>query len=407
MGVDTMQLEVLGSASASSTDPAATRWFGVGRSADTDSARAGAQAAELAMRGADGKLVVVFASEAHDLAALLGGIRTRTSDIPLIGCSTAGEIASDGPGDAGVVVVALGGPGFVARTAVARGVAVRLRDAGAEVAACAGTAPGHGHQALLLLSDGLAGDQTEIVRGAYSVMGAATPLVGGCAGDDLHMHRTRQLYGGEVLDDAVVGAWLASDAPLGIGVQHGWRRVGNPMLVTGSEGSKVLCLDDQPALDVYIERLQPPAEAQASPEAFTNFALTHPLGLSRRSGEEVRFVAGADFAQRSLNCIAAVPQGALVWMMEGDDDSVLAATDAACQEALGALGGHTPIGMLAFDCIARRGVLGDEGIKREVDRITGHAGGGPVAGFYTYGEIARTHGVNGFHNQTLVVLALA
>jgi hypothetical protein len=30
-----------------------------------------------------------------------------------------------------------------------------------------------------------------------------------------------------------------------------------------------------------------------------------------------------------------------------------------------------------------------------------------VAGFYTYGEIARTHGVSGFHNQTLVVLAFA
>jgi hypothetical protein len=402
-----MQTEALESASASSAEPAATRWFGVGRSSDADSARAGAEAAELAMRGADGKLVVVFASEAHDLAVLLGGVRTQTSEIPLIGCSTAGEIASDGPGDAGVVVVALGGPGFVARTAVARGVAVRLRDAGAEVAACAGTAPGNGHQALLLLSDGLAGDQTEIVRGAYSVMGAATPLVGGCAGDDLHMQRTRQLYGGEVLDDAVVGAWLASDAPLGIGVQHGWRRVGSPMLVTGSEGSKVLSLDDQPALDVYIERLRPPADAQRSPEAFTNFSLTHPLGLSRRSGEEVRFVAGADLEERSLNCIAAVPQGALVWMMEGDDDSVLAATDAACQEALSALGGQTPIGMLAFDCIARRGVLGEAGIKREVDRITGHADGGSVAGFYTYGEIARTHGVNGFHNQTLVVLALA
>jgi hypothetical protein len=94
-------------------------------------------------------------------------------------------------------------------------------------------------------------------------------------------------------------------------------------------------------------------------------------------------------------------------MMEGDDDSVLAATDAACREALAALNGQAPIGMLAFDCIARRGVLGPDGIKREVDRIAEHAAPGPVAGFYTYGEIARTRGVNGFHNQTLVVLALA
>jgi hypothetical protein len=30
-----------------------------------------------------------------------------------------------------------------------------------------------------------------------------------------------------------------------------------------------------------------------------------------------------------------------------------------------------------------------------------------VAGFYTYGEIARTHGMSGFHNQTLVVLSIS
>jgi hypothetical protein len=62
--------------------------------------------------------------------------------------------------------------------------------------------------------------------------------------------------------------------------------------------------------------------------------------------------------------------------------------------------------LLAFDCIARRGVLGDEGISREVQRIADAAPGTPVAGFNTYGEIARTRGVGGFHNQTLVVLAV-
>ena len=32
--------------------------------------------------------------------------------------------------------------------------------------------------------------------------------------------------------------------------------------------------------------------------------------------------------------------------------------------------------------------------------------GATAAGFSTYGEIARTHGSSGFHNQTLVVLAV-
>jgi hypothetical protein len=39
--------------------------------------------------------------------------------------------------------------------------------------------------------------------------------------------------------------------------------------------------------------------------------------------------------------------------------------------------------------------------------VAAHAGAAPVAGFYTYGEIARTKGVSGFHNQTLVVLAIS
>ena len=30
----------------------------------------------------------------------------------------------------------------------------------------------------------------------------------------------------------------------------------------------------------------------------------------------------------------------------------------------------------------------------------------PTAGFYTYGEFARVRGASGFHNQTLVTLAI-
>ena len=147
------------------------------------------------------------------------------------------------------------------------------------------------------------------------------------------------LYGEQVLRDAVIGVALGSEAPLGIGVQHGWRRVGEPVLVTRSAGNRVYTLDDRPALDVYLERLGAPA---TDPAEFTRFALSHPLGLGRRSGEDhVRFVGDADFEDRSLGCIASVPQGAIAWFMEGDAESVLAATDNACAEALSVLEGAT------------------------------------------------------------------
>ena len=390
-----------------SLSPSPDRWLAVGQSDAIDARLAGRAAATRALQGTDPKLLVVFCCEGYDLAELVEGVRDAAGDTPMIGCSTAGEISGAGPGDAGVVVTALGGPGFDAATASADAAGGRLREAGAEVAAAIDRVEDKAHRVLLLLTDGLAGDQSEIVRGAYRVVGAEIPLVGGCAGDDLRMTGTAQLHDGKVLRHAVVGAAITSDAPLGIGVRHGWRRVGRPMVVTRSEGHHVHQLDDAPALDVYLQRLGAPAAAWDDPQAFTLFAMTHPLGISRRSGEEVRFVAGADFTDRSLQCIAQVPQGGLTWFMEGDDASVLEATDAACHDALAGLDGRPPLGFMAFDCIARRGVLGEAGIQAEVDRIASFAAGAPVAGFYTYGEIARTHGISGFHNQTLVVLAVA
>lgn len=384
------------------------RWVSVGQSTETDSYTAGIEAATLAVAGRSAALLIVFCSDSHDLEQLLAGINETSGNAPLIGCSTAGEIATAGPADLSVVITALGGEGFSVATAASTLDGDRLSEGGAAVASSLANVEEREHRVLLLLTDGLAGDQQEIVRGAYAVAGAGIPLVGGCAGDDLKMTATAQLHGTEVLKNSVVAAAIASDAPLGIGVRHGWRRVGDPMVVTKSSDNRVYALDDQLALDVYLARLDAPAEAAVDAAAFTRFAMTHPLGLVRRSQEEhVRFVADANFEDRSLGCIAEVPQGGMAWFMQGDDDSVLEATDQACSDALEALDGNRPLGLLAFDCIARRGILGDSGIRGEIERIADRAGGAPIAGFYTYGEIARTAGVAGFHNQTLVVLAVS
>jgi hypothetical protein len=388
------------------TPPA--RWVGLGNSSDPDASKAGREATAQALEAGPAKCLIVFASPDYDLDELTGSIHRSAEGAEVVGCSTAGEIATNGPGDASVVVLALGGEGLSVATAAAGEASSRLRDAGAEAAACLSRVEDRPYRVLMLLTDGLAGDQQEIVRGAYSVVGASVPLVGGCAGDNLEMRETLQLYGDQVLRDAVIGIGIASDSPLGIGVRHGWREVGEPMLVTESSATRVYTLDDRPALDVYLERLEAPEDARTDPAAFTRFAMTHPFGVSTRAAEtQIRYIADANFDDRSIGCIAEVPQGGLTWLMEGDSGSVLDATDAACADALGALDGHRPLGVVAFDCIARRGVLGEEGIKREIERIGQRVDGVPVAGFYTYGEIARTRGIAGFHNQTLVVLALS
>lgn len=386
---------------------ARTRWVGVGHApaAAGDARDAGRRAAATAVQGSDPALLLVFATPYADLGEIARGVRSHVdADVPVIGCTTSGEISGLTVGSGGVVVVALGGPGLTARTAAA-GLADGPRAAGIAAAGCVADLD-RPHRALLLLTEGLTGSRSEIVRGAYSVVGAGVPLVGGCAGDELAMARTEQLHGDEVLSDAVVAAAIGSDAPIGIGVGHGWRRVGEPIVVTASDGDRILRLDDRPALDFFLERLGAPPGVGPEDEEWQMRALSHPLGLSRPGGEEVRAVIGVDHTDRALLC-GDVPQGTMVWIMQGDAETIQAGTAIACDEALAALDGRAPVGVVAFDCAARRNILGADGVVEEVELMAERLGGAPVGGFYTYGEIARTRGSRGVHNATLVLLALA
>ena len=388
--------------------PDGRRWMGVGRSGLDRSHDAGCEAATQALAMEDPKLLVVFCSDRYELADLLAGVSECSGGVPLIGCTSAGEIAADGASDRGVVITALGGPGFSVATGKGDSAGGGPRAAGAAAAACVAELEHRENEVLMLLTDGVIGDKQEIVRGVNEVVGAGTPLVGGCAGDDMKMEKTFQFHRGEILSEGVVAAAISSDAPIGIGWRHGWERVGEPMLVTRASGDRVVEIDDSPALDVYLERLDAPPEVRADSAEFTRWARTHPLGLGRRpTGQEpVRCVNEAGFADRTLGCTTAVPEGGMTWFMHGDEESILRSAEGACRDALDALDGNRAIGIVAFDCIGRRGVLGEEGIQAEVERIeaTGEA---PVSGFYTYGEIARRRGVNAFHSQTLVTLAFA
>jgi len=373
-----------------------------GVSTSSSARTAGRDAAADACGGDAAALLVVLVSSALDPQDVLAGIRDVAPTAPLIGCSTAGEITTSGAVSGSVVVAALGGDGFRARTAHAEIEDGDTRTAGRRLAAQLVEDVDGG--TMLLLSDALGGDQQQLVRGVYDVLGAGVRVVGGCAGDDLAMRRTTQFQGQAVLRNSVVGAMVHSTGPIGIGLSHGWRRTGEPMVVTAAEGTTVLALDDRPALDVYLEALDAPAALVHDRAGLTRFALRHPLGIERFRGEEIRFISGANPQRRSLECLATVPVGAVAHLMEGDEDSVLQATTAAGRQAIAALDGLPPIGAIAFDCIARRGVLEPGGVEAEVERLA-ETIDAPIIGFYTYGEIARIEGPRGFHNQTLVVAA--
>jgi len=396
----------------------------VGQSSEPDARRAGVRAAGDALQGDTATLLIVFCPATLDLPAVLDGICSVTDDATLIaGCTTYGEICSArSPGtrpgmDHTVVVAALGGPGFEAVGVADRDATAHRRESGATVAeAMAGlTLP---HRILLMFADGLSREQHEIVRGAYARVGATVPIVGGCAADDLEYRRTYQFLGTgagvELLQDGLVGVALGSVSPLGAGIAHGWTKVGDPMVVTSSSGGKVRLLDDEPAAQVYWSRVAPDAMPLADVAAlrerdlttFREILVRNPLGLSRRTGEDLRVVHDIDLDDGSLLCLADVPEGALAWAMRTDPDALIEAAARSAESAIDAVGGRSPLGFLVFDCGARKLRLGDEGLLAEQDAVGKVGGGAPYAGFYTYGEIGRLQGALGMHQLTVVTLAL-
>jgi hypothetical protein len=398
--------------------PPAARWVAVGRSLASSGRRAAAEAATAALAGGEeASLLIVFSSAQYDTDEVLTGIRAVTpGSVRVVGGTAMGEIATPGEGfeDLGiapaVVVMALGGSGFEIATTVVRRASSARWDAGVAAAEVMDqlTSP---HQVMLMIADGLTREQHELVRGAYSVLGAPVPIVGGCSADNLEYLHTSQFHGTgasiERLDDSIVAIGLGSNAPIGVGLSHGWVKHGEPMVVTSSIGGEVLTLDDEPAIDVYLRRIGAERSLLDDPAKFREVAFQHPLGMSRRSGEDIRVVHEADAERGSLLCLSDVPQGGLVWTMTTDSAALIAAAGASCETAVQGLGGDEPLGMLVFDCGARKMRLDPEELRAEQATIGAASRGAPFAGFYTFGEIGRTSGARGMHHLTVVTLALA
>lgn len=378
----------------------------MGRSELPDPAAAGETAVTTALAGRRAELLIVFSSDVYDPEPLVAAIHPHAQGASLIGCSTAGEISAEGAGDESVIVVALGGAGISARTAAGPDASGGLRGAGANAASCISDLEPSDNRLMILLTDGRAGDQAEVIRGVHEVVGSGVPLAGGCAGDGVRGSGTFQFHGDQVLRDAVVAAAISSDGPIGLGWSHGWEPVGEPVLITNSTGNRICEIDDRPALDAYLDHLDAPESVRIDHDAFTEWARLRPLGLGRRrTGQQpARCVIDADFEERSLICTAEVPQGGLAWFMHGDAVSVLNSTRTACGEAISALGDGPPVGLIAFNCIGRRGILKPDGIREEATLLA-ECAGAPFAGLFTLGEFARTTGVNAIHSQTLVALA--
>ncbi len=384
-----------------------------GRSTRPDSVAAVREAVAEARRGLGGQKPLVgfvFAAPEHDLSAVIADGQTAAG-APLLCCTTAGEITENGLTHGGIAALLVAGDGLLVQPALARDVkaapaqaAAALRRAGRERRPEA-ERRGLPHEISVLLVDGLAGTGEILVEEMWRDHGALDELVGGAAGDEGKFARTQVGAGADAASDAAAAVHIFAREAWGIGVDHGLSPSSGPMRVTKARGNVIYELDGAPAFEAYQNFARRRGES-IEPEKASSYLINHELGVfifDKLRKARAPLAVGTD---GSLSCAADVPQGAAVAILDGKPDDLVAAAKNAAGEAAERLKGRRAAGVLLFDCICRGTILGKD-FGREIEAVRSVFPDVPIAGFLTYGEIARYSGrLDGWHNATAVVAAI-
>lgn len=372
------------------------------------SEEAGKELATQALEALNGQLpsvFILFASSAYNYEVLLQSINRNCTPEILIGCSSAGEFTSANfeTDSASAVVI------YSTDMVFSAGLGIGIKNSRNQVVQEL-LSPLKGlnkfeypFQSGLILADALSGHTDEIIDMLTEKTGTYQ-FFGGGAGDNANFQKTHVFYGEEAFTDAAVILEILSKKPLGIGVRHGWKPVGEKMRVTASEGMRIISLNGAPAAEVFREY----ADATGQLLDFSNpipFFLHNILGIETEQGFKLR-VPLASQIDGSIACASDIPNGSIISFMAIEPEAAKNAAEQATTMAIENLKGSKPSVALFFDCVATRLRMGNQ-FKNELEQVKRTLGDISYAGCNTYGQIARVNGqFSGFHNCTAVVCVI-
>ncbi len=354
----------------------------------------------------DQTLIIVFGASAFvDNPAAILELRATYPCSHFLGCSTSGEIHGTRLCDDSLTVAIARFESSDLETTLAR--VNGADDSYSAGRALAQTLTREDLRAILVLSDGLNVNGSELVRGVNSIVPDSVVVTGGLAGDGANFKRTWVLGEGGPESGLVSAVGMyGNKLRVGHGSKGGWDFFGPMRRITRSAGNILYELDGQPALALYKQYLG--ERASGLPAT----ALLFPLAVRSDAHDEkvlVRTVLGIDEATQSMTFAGDVPTGHLAQLMRANFERLIdGASDAALHTL--AASGEVDVGdvlSIAISCVGRRLILGE----RTEEEIEAALSGLPTStrqiGFYSYGEISpHTSGHCDLHNQTMTLTTI-
>ena len=348
-------------------------------------------------------LIVVFgATKFLGQSLALEGLLRSFPGAHSIGCSTAGEIFGSTILDDSLVVAILEFERTGLETASAR-----VQDANGSFAA--GQSVGQSLlrpdlRAVMVLSDGLRVNGSELVRGLNNVLPSSVVVTGGLAGDGSRFETTWVLESSRLQSGLVTAVGFYGTAVrIGHGSRGGWDIFGPERRVTRSAGNVLFELDDKPALDLYKGYL---GERAAGLPAT---GLLFPLAVREHADDKrhlVRTILAIDETAKSMTFAGDIPTGSLAQLMSANFDRLVEGASAAAV-ATAVSPGQGPTLAIAISCVGRRLVLGERAEEEIEATADVFPAGTSQIGFYSYGEISPfATGACDLHNQTMTLTTI-
>ncbi|HEY1558224.1 MAG TPA: FIST N-terminal domain-containing protein [Kofleriaceae bacterium] len=348
-------------------------------------------------------LVIAFAAPSYlDQPAVLADLTGAFPQSIVIGCSTSGEIDQTEIRDESIAVAAI----RFANTSIRRAHTSLgcPSDSFAAGAALADELTDGDLRAVVVLSEGVHVNGSELVRGLNARLPEHVVVTGGLAGDGARFARTWVLADGKPQIDTVVAVGLYGPSlRVTHGSQGGWDAFGPERKVTASVGNVLYTLDGQPALELYKAYL-----GERAPE-LPSSGLLFPLALRdsmNSANSVVRTLLSVDETTQSMTFAGDVPTGHYAKLMRANLDRLVLGARGAGQAAIGDHVGPTL--SIAISCVGRRLVLGERTEEETEATVEALPPGTTQIGFYSYGEVSpHATGRCDLHNQTMTLTVLS
>ena len=350
-------------------------------------------------------LVLVFGSVKRFIDGKLQVfLQARYPSAQIIGCTTSGEINQSGVFDDSIQITAIVWEKTVQRVAQTK--MINMQSSFEAAASLAKQLKADNLRTVLVISDGLNVNGSELLKGFQSLLGD-TPIVGGLAGDGGAFVKTLQLYNDTVSDNMVIAVGLYGTALItSSGALGGWKPYGPPRKVTKSVKNVVYEMDNKPALPLYRMYI-----GEAFSKGLPATGLKFPLAViedGKRNVEKIRTLLAVDTLNNTLTFAGNVYEGETVRLCQTDHDRLVEGAGNAANLVMDGLSDNktnqTGLAILV-SCVGRKGVManlvGDE--VKLVKQILGPQT--TITGFYSYGEIAPRPNTTDsvLHNQTMTI----